>query len=732
MRKLGIAVGVVVVILILAVAAVAIFFNPNDYRGTIQSELQKRLGRQVNLGQMHLGIFPPRFQVDNIAVSDDPKFNDTTSFVKAQELDVSVKLLPLLHKDVQVSALNLVQPKVELIKNAQGEWNFSTIGSNQQTGPAGKLPQGAQRPQPQQKAPSTPSGQNKPSESQQFSLGKLVVSDGQVAITDQQARKPRTVYNHINVTLKDFSPDTPFTLDASVQLPGKGTQEIRLQGKGGPLQQANMANTPFRGSLDLKSVNIGDLQKFLQSSALTDTDGSLSGHTNISSESGKLAANGQMTLDKPRIHGIDLGFPVVANYDVNDDLVSDLLRINKGNIKFGQTPIDITGTMNSKPTPSQIDMNLRANAVSIAELAKLAAAAGKAFAPGTNVTGTLNANIQARGASDKPQLTGTINGRDIQASGKDIAQPVTVKAVNLNLAPTQIQSDNFPITSGGTTVNTQLTLRNYTSNSPLIDATLKAPNAQLPALLSMAKAYGVSGVDKLAGQGTLNLDLHAAGPVASLSSDQIMRALNGTLALNFNNVKYSGVDINHELASIGGFLGRAGSAQKDQGYTNIQKVTGNILVKNGVAQTNNLQALLDVANVGATGTADLATQRLNLDVTAVLNKAFSQQVGGSNIGGFMNTALANNQGEVVIPAMVTGTFQHPVFAPNVQKIAQMKMKGLLPTGANPLGGAAGGAGGLIGGFLGQKQGNPQQPNAQQQQQNPVNQVLGIFGKKKKK
>jgi hypothetical protein len=207
-----------------------------------------------------------------------------------------------------------------------------------------------------------------------------------------------------------------------------------------------------------------------------------------------------------------------------------------------------------------------------------------------------------------------------------------------------------------------------------------------------------------------------------------MRALNGTLALNFNNVKYAGVDINHELAKIGGFLGRGASTEKDQGYTNIQKLTGNILVKNGVAQTNNLQALLDVANVGATGTADLATQRLNLDVTAVLNKAFSQQVGGSSIGGYMNTALANNQGEVVIPAIVTGTFQHPVFAPNVQKIAQMKLKGLLPTGSNPL---AGGAGGLIGGFLGQKQGNQPNANQQQQQQNPVNQIMGLFGKKKK-
>jgi len=40
--------------------------------------------------------------------------------------------------------------------------------------------------------------------------------------------------------------------------------------------------------------------------------------------------------------------------------------------------------------------------------------------------------------------------------------------------------------------------------------------------------------------------MHAAGPLRAISSDEIMKALNGTLNLNFNNVKYSGADINHE------------------------------------------------------------------------------------------------------------------------------------------------------------------------------------------
>ena len=703
MRKVGIVIGTIILVVIVAVVVFAATFNVNRYRGTIQSELEKRLDRKVAVGDMNLGLLPPRFRVQNLSIADDAKFNEGKPFVEAQELDVSVKLLPLLHRSVEISSVNLQRPSVELIKNAQGAWNFSTIGTTQKSAPS----------------------QNQ----QQFSIGELAVQDGQVAITDQQARKPRTVYDHINFTLTDFAPDAPFSVDASVHFPGEGAEEIRLRGKGGPVHQADPAATPFHGALDLTGVSIAGFQKFLQIPALTNSDGMLSGHTNIASESGKLSAEGQTTVEKLRIRGVEVGYPITADYEVNDDLASDLLRINKGTVKLGQTPLYATGTANMKPNPAQLDLKLKANNVSIAEIARLAAASGIALAPGATVNGNVNADIQARGPADKLALTGTIAGRDIQASGKDIPQPVQIKAVSLSLTPDEIRSDNFPVVSGGTTVNTQFSLRNYTSKTPSVDATLKAPHAELPAILAMAKAYGVSGLDKITGAGTLALDMHAAGPLQSITSEEVMKALNGNVNLNFINVRYSGVDIGHQLAGIGRFLNSAQSLQKDQGYTNILKMTGNVVVRNGMAQTNNLQALLDIANVGITGSANLASQALNLGVTAVLSKGFSQQVGGTGIAGYMNTALANNQGEIVIPAMVTGTFQHPVFGPDVQKIAQMKLKGLMPSADNPLGGASS----ILGNLMGQKNANAnqgQQPN-QQQQLNPVNQILDIFGKKKK-
>src|SRR5437879_12351692 len=95
-------------------------------------------------------------------------------------------------------------------------------------------------------------------------------------------------------------------------------------------------------------------------------------------------------------------------------------------------------------------------------------------------------------------------------------------------------------------------------------------------------------------------------------------------------------------------------------------MTGNVLVKNGIAQTNNLQALLDLGNLGVAGTANLVTQELNLHATAVLSKDFTQKIGGNSVGGFMQTALANNQSELVIPPWINATFSNPMLQPATQ------------------------------------------------------------------
>ncbi len=60
MRKLGIAIAVIIVLVIAAILIVPHLIDVNQYHSQIQSQLQKRLGRQVTLGNMGLAFVSPR------------------------------------------------------------------------------------------------------------------------------------------------------------------------------------------------------------------------------------------------------------------------------------------------------------------------------------------------------------------------------------------------------------------------------------------------------------------------------------------------------------------------------------------------------------------------------------------------------------------------------------------------------------------------------------------------
>ncbi|HLX73545.1 MAG TPA: AsmA family protein [Terriglobales bacterium] len=968
MRKAAIIIGIIIAVIIGILLIAPVFININQYRPQIQSELQQKLGRQVTFGDLHLRLLTPRLRVDNLTISDDPHFSTGRPFAQAQELDVSIALLPLISKKIEVNSLTLQHPDIELVRNAQGVWNFSTIGQ-----PGGATqPRAPQRPAPAQK-PAPPNQPSSQPNAGAFELKNLRISDGQMALTDYQKRQPRAVYNNIDLSLSNFAPGKPFSISATVHLPGAGSQVVSLDGTGGPINQSNMAATPFDGTLKLQQVALSAAQKFLNAPALAGTDATLSGDMKIRNQAGNIASSGTLKLQNPVIHGINLGYPIAADYAVSDNLENDVLTISKGALRLGSTPLAIAGSMNLKPTPAQVNLQLKASDVSLGEVARLASAMGVAFAPGMNINGRLNADVHAQGTTKNPALNGAISARNLNISGKGLPQAVTVPAVDLAMTPTQVSSNDFTASTAGTKLSTQFTLTGYTGPAPDISASVRTSNAQVGDLLSIGKAYGATSLQGVSGSGTLSLNVHVSGPlknssamkfsgtgqlvnasvntpslsqplnvrsadlkftqnsmtvdklVASLgqssasgnltlrnfaapqvqfdimspkidlvqlqqitaakpasakraawsvvprayaaatpqpsiltrmtgtgtlmvgtilydqlvlnnvrsnvnlnrglitlspltaqvyggqetgaivldarqtpmgvqvqsklanvdanklvssvtsvkqtlygllaantnmgfaaaSSADMARTLNGTFNLDLTKGRIVGIDLLHELGNVGKFLSGA-PASGSQPATNLLKLTGTFNVRNGLAETNNLQALIEGGSLGATGAVNLVNNALNLHLTAVLSKWFSNKVGGTNVGGFMNTALANQQGELVIPVLVTGTFQHPIVAPDVQKLAQMKLQHVLPTTANPALGQAVGAllggkngqkpnlGNILGAIAGQQKQTPassgqppaqpppgQTQNQQQPKANPLGDILNqVFGGKK--
>jgi len=951
MRKLAIAAGILIAIVVVAVLALPYLVDVNSYRPRIQAELEKRTGRPVSLGQMELKVFPLRFHVENAVVFDDPSFHDSQPFAQAADLYVSAKLLPLLHGNVQVDSVELVRPRIELIKNEAGAWNFSTLGESSAaqaqttvTPQKTENPKTTAKPTPDKTAAPSAGTNEGAQKSSSFSLADLKITDGTVAVTDQQKHQPRAVYDHIDAELQNLAAGKPFSVDVSAHLPGEGKETIRLAGDGGPLNSATPAATPFKGKLTLDEVSLAGAQKFINSAALAGTDLVASGTADVNSDAGKMSSTGDLRLTNVLVHGVAIGYPVTANYDIAADLNANTYEIHKGDLHLGETPLSITGSMNAAPTPAQIDMAVKTSNAPIADLAKLAAAFGVAFNPGMTVNGDLNADLTARGATSSPAMNGTLSAPELNITGKDLAQPVRVSDLALTLTPQLVQSKPFSATTGSTTAQVQFAMKDYTSPAATLDATLRAPNAQLGELLSLGKAYGAGALEGISGSGPASIDVHVQGPAKrpgemtysgngqlsnatltvpqlnkpirvknavlafsqnavtisnaalgvgstnatgqvtlrnfagdapqvqfALNADQFIvsefqqmmvttppvkqasgfsmiptaeaavpaqpapgllqkltgsgtvqvgrilydqldmsnarspvtldhgiirmapftagvyggtetgditmdtrpaltvytvntkldhvdanqllssvsslkktiygllttnavgsfsssgsdsnfaKGLNGNVSLNLQNGKLANVDLLNQLASIGKFLNVTRTAQP---FTDLLKLSGDFKILNGIARTNNLQAAIEGGTLAANGAVNLADNTLNMAVTAVLSKEYAQKVGGTGIGGMMSTALANSNGELVIPVLVTGSFANPRIAPDLQRVAQMKMQQLLPNGKNP--GAL--TTGILGSLLGGKaQGGAagQNPSAQ----NPMQGILGALGPK---
>jgi hypothetical protein len=534
-----------------------------------------------------------------------------------------------------------------------------------------------------------------------------------------------------------------------------------------------------------------------------------------------------------------------------------------------------------------------------------------------------------------------VNGHNLEVTGKDIPSAVKVPALDLNMTPQDIRSNPFTVTSGATTLTGQMSIAQYTTPSPTVDATFKTVNAKLDELLNIAKAYGVSASEGMSGSGAVSIDVHAVGPIkssdamsftgtgaiqnATLKTPTLTQPVNiknanlqftqnsvnltnlvasvgstnasgnlsvanfqaprltfalaadklnitelqklveakktapakkaeaswslvltaeaapapqpsfldsatgtGTVAVgslvydrtvlsnvhsgvNLNhgvitlnpltgqvfggqingsitadlrqttanfavNAKLTGADANQLLTAVAntkdsvygtlnatvnqtfstpasgevtqtlngpfsftlsngkltkidlvselGKIGKFGTTGK--GYTAVSSMSGTFDVHSGVANTNDLKAALDVGSMAATGSMNLVNEALAMHLTAVLDKSFSQSVGGTGVGGYLNTALGNKNGELVLPVIISGTMSKPIVAPDVQKIAEMKLNNIVP-------GASAILGSLLGGKAqpqGQQAGKPAaQPSQQQQLQDALGGLLG--GSKKK-
>ena len=232
-------------IVVLALLNLNSLINRNkDY---FLGQAEQALGRKVSVGDVGLTLWGGvGLTLSNFTMSDDPSFS-SSHFVSAEDLQINVKLMPLLRKDFQVKRLILHKPVIQVIRNKEGRFNFSTVGQEKKE--KQKEPEKAEKEKEQKTPPA-------------LLIAVVDISGGEVHYVDQKAGTDFRA-NQIDFKVKDFDLNRPFSAELAAALFSE-KQNFKLQAQIGPIgSHTDFSDVPLDGKADIESLDFGKLTSTL-------------------------------------------------------------------------------------------------------------------------------------------------------------------------------------------------------------------------------------------------------------------------------------------------------------------------------------------------------------------------------------------------------------------------------------------------------------------------------------
>jgi len=185
MKSLGKILGLLALGLLLILVALGFalthLFDPNDYKDEIRELARERAGLELNIkGDIGWSLFPwlgLELHDTTLASARTPE----QPFADLRMLGLSVRVLPLLRREVQMSDITVNGLNLMLARDEQGHGNWEGLGESA-TGPAA-----AAEPSPNQSEPARPASKARPGKPIQLDIDSLTVSDARVAYHDARS-----------------------------------------------------------------------------------------------------------------------------------------------------------------------------------------------------------------------------------------------------------------------------------------------------------------------------------------------------------------------------------------------------------------------------------------------------------------------------------------------------------------------------------------------------------------
>jgi AsmA protein len=647
--------------LILVLAIVLPFIiDPNDFKNQIAAAVQENTGRTLSIdGDISLSVFPwLGLEIGPTRLSNAQGFGEQP-MASMEKVQVRVKLLPLLHKQLEMDTIRLSGLRLDLGKDASGRANWDDLlgesGEKTQTG-AGH---------PGEAAGSPLAG---------LAIGGVEVTDARV-LWDDRSTGSRYELNELSFTTGAIDPGKPFDLDlhfgmnatqpaiaGQTDLSGKvliaeslqavslddAELKLDLQGDGVPGGRLQLSLATDIG-VDLERQTLEVPKLVLETLGLR-VSGKASG-TGIGGEDPRLGGVLDVAEFVPRdvIKALGQEPPVTADATVLGKAGAALQWEASGNhaavtsLQFQLDDTHVNGRLRVDNFASPaIDFAVQADQMDLdrylpppARDAPAASASPAATAAGG--AGTLPVEA-LRGLN----LTGTV-------------KLGTLKAYNLR--STDI---GFTIKSRDGLLRVHPAVasmyQGQYSGDVSLDVRGKIPQLSLNEHVKAVQAgpllKDLSGDDTLSGAGNVDVQLTGSGA----TPEQLRRTLNGNAAFSFTNGSLKGVNIASLLRTAQAKLqGQPPPADDQPNQTDFTELQGTATVTDGVVRNNDLSAKSPLLRITGEGQASLPAETIDYLLTTKIVGSLKGQ-GGKGLDELKGVA---------IPVRISGTFSKPTYTPDL-------------------------------------------------------------------
>lgn len=226
-------------VLVLTVLNVNFLVRRNkDY---LIGQVEQALGRKITVDKIEVTLTPVGARLVNFAMADDPAFS-AAAFLRAKDLQVDLRLLPLLIGQFRLKRLVLESPVITIVRDARGQYNFASNARNEKSD--------------RESADISKNASDRKQDSQLFLVASLNVSDGTLRYRDLKNGSELTA-TLINLKVNDFEWDEPFDiqLEAAVMA---AKHNLKFKSRVGPIAgNRDYRDVPLDGDIRADALDLG-------------------------------------------------------------------------------------------------------------------------------------------------------------------------------------------------------------------------------------------------------------------------------------------------------------------------------------------------------------------------------------------------------------------------------------------------------------------------------------------